>query len=762
MIRTGLPEVKPFGLETSLQYLKGVGPQRSVLFRRLGLKTLRDLLYHFPRRYEDRRTFGPITGLTPGQKSTVRGRVAGASIFRARTGTVILQVVVKDSTGTVTALWFNQPYMRKWFPPGQELVLYGMVERVGRRFQIAAPEFELVQAGAAEHRSLHMGRIVPIYPATSGLHQRELRSAVAQALRALLPTLKDPLPADLLGRHSLLDYPTALKRIHFPPVPEAAAASQARLAFDELLCFQIALGLRRRKLSQRPGIVHQTSGDLVTRWKGSLPFKLTAGQEQAIQEISKDMEAEHPMHRLVQGEVGSGKTAVAAYAVVVAVQSGFQAVVMAPTEVLARQHALTLTQLLASVDLPAALLTSSLDESSRRELAQGLSVGTVPLLVATHAVLEPWVKFSRLGLVVIDEQQKFGVDQRKGITAKGNNPDLLILTATPIPRTLALTLYGEMEISTITERPAGRQPVRTVWMDSTRREESYAFVKTELDAGRQAYVVCPRIGPGERRGVGFSGPLDNPSEVVSLKAGPRSLRRNDSLQAENRARSGHLLPSNPIPAPLTPSPEPLIPFPEAKVASAQEIFREYQQIFAGYRVGLLHGRMNAREQRAIFSAFKAGEIQVLVATQIIEVGVDVANATVMVIEGAERFGLAQLHQLRGRVGRGKHEATCILMADPKDPSSVDRLQTLVEVADAFKIAEEDLRLRGPGELLGKRQSGLPDLKCLEWATHGPWPEISKVEAESILSRNSDLSSPEIAGLMSEIDIRFQKLLEPCE
>ncbi len=720
MIKSAPVEVKPLRLDSSLQFLKGVGPRRSDLFRRLGLTTLRDLVTHFPRRYEDRRAFLPIARLVPGQKATVRGKVAGASIFRARTGTVILQVAVKDATGSLTALWFNQPYMRRWFPLGQELILYGGAEQVGRRLQMLVPEFELIsperqspsglpagQAGTVPP-SLHMGRIVPIYPATSGLHQRELRTVVVEGLKALLPILTDPVPASLRERHSLLDLPTALKRIHFPPTPEAASAAQARLAFDELLCFQLALGIRRRALQGRPGISHQVGGEGVERWKTGLPFTLTPGQERTIQEIAQEMAAPRPMRRLVQGEVGSGKTAVAAYAIVAAVQSGCQAVVMAPTEVLARQHALTLTHLLAPVDISVGLLTSSLDLASRRQLAEGLKSGSLPVLVATHAALEPWVVFKRLGLVVIDEQQKFGVDQREAILKKGDHPDLLILTATPIPRTLALTLYGEMGISTIAERPAGRVPVKTLWIDSTRRPEAYAFVKKELEAGRQAYVVCPRIGSSLRG--------------ASATKQSQEMARND-------------------------------------VFSVSEMFKEYQQVFAGFQVGLLHGRMSGKEQKGIFSAFKAGDLQVLVATQLIEVGVDVANATVMVIEGAERFGLAQLHQLRGRVGRGKHEGICILMADPKDPSSVERLQTLVEVGDAFKIAEQDLRLRGPGQLLGKRQSGLPDLKCLQWACQGPWMEITKVEADSILQADPSLSIPKNKGLISEIEIRFPKLAE---
>lgn len=684
------------------------------------MNTIKDLIYHFPRRHEDRRVFLPIAQLVSGEKQTACGVVSSVSMFRARTGTLLLQVVVRDATGALTALWFNQPYMRRWFPVGQKLILYGMVERVGKKIQMAGAEFEVIpqeaaaEGGAGRQKpppSLHMGRIVPIYPATSGLHQRELRTAVALAFKAVFPVIQDPVPADIRQRHSLVDLAKALKGIHFPALPEAIRTAQERLTFDELLCFQMALGVRRRNLQQRPGISHQLAGDLVERWKKELPFQLTQGQQKAIEEIGRDMAAPTPMLRLVQGEVGSGKTAVAAYAAVVAVQSGFQAAFLAPTEVLARQHAITLSQLLSPADIQVRLLTSSVDEKDKAGLRKELQEGAVQLLIGTHALLEPDILFHRLGLVVIDEQQKFGVDQRNILAAKGKNPDLLILTATPIPRTLALTLYGEMEISTIAERPAGRQPVSTLWLDSTRRQEAYDFVKKELDAGRQAYVVCPRIGKGEDPGA---------------------------------------------------PPETLFPgAPQSEVANVTEMFREYQQIFSGYRIGLLHGRMTPDEQKGIFAAFKQKDIQVLVATQVIEVGVDVPNATVMVIEGADRFGLSQLHQLRGRVGRGKHESVCLLMADPKTPVGVERLQTVVENSDAFKIAEEDMRLRGPGELLGKRQAGVPDLKCLQWASQGPWLEITRSEAEGILSRDPFLREPEAALLKKEMVQRFPQLAIPC-
>ena len=710
-------------LETPIQVLKGVGPTRGSLFQRLGIATLRDLVYHFPRRHEDRRSFLSVAQLVPGQKCTARGTITTVSLFRAKTGTVILQISVRDATGLVTALWFNQPYMRKWFSIGSEIILYGTVDTLGRRFQMSVPEFELIPKeetkvpgtgtvpGTFVYKSLHMGRVVPVYPATSGLHQRELRTAIAMALKSLLPVLGDSLPEEMRQRHHLLDFRTALTHIHFPPVLEAVAAAQERLAFDELLCFQLALAVRRRHLKAQPGIAHETQGDLVERWRKSLPFRLTKGQEQAAREIAEEMAAPRPMIRLLQGEVGSGKTVVAAYAIVVAVQSGCQAVVMAPTEVLARQHALTLSQMLAPVDLSVGLLTSSLDEESRRRLAQEMERGSLPVLVGTHALLEPWVRFKKLGLAVIDEQQKFGVNQRDRLVAKGENPDLLILTATPIPRTLALTLYGEMEISTLSEKPAGRQPVRTVWLDSSRREEVFVFVRKELDAGRQAYVVCPRIGEG--------------SEELQVK-------RQDLFFSSSGA---------PV--------------------NATQLFEEYRRAFPGCRLALLHWRMGAEEQKRIFSGFKQKEIQLLVATQVIEVGIDVPNATVMVIEGAERFGLSQLHQLRGRVGRGTHESTCILIADPKNPESAERMRTLVETGDAFKIAEKDLQLRGPGELLGKKQSGVPDLRCLEWAGQGPWLEAARKEAEDLLAADPDLSGPSAVLLKKEMSQRFQKLTGPC-
>ncbi len=727
MIRAGSTSVKGkvgpavFTLDTPVQYLKGVGPRRNSFYYRLGIRTLRDLLYHFPRRHEDRRAFQSIDQLVPGQKGTARGVISAVSMFRAKTGTVILQITVRDSTGLVTALWFNQPYMRKWFPVGQEIILYGTVERIGRKVQMAVPEFEFIpkEAVGAAHKSLHMGRMVPVYPATSGLHQRELRETVAAALKALWNNLPDPLPEEIRQRNMLLDYKTAMTRVHFPPAPEAVAGARDRVTFDEMLCFQLALGTRRRNLQERPGIAHEVAGDLVDRWKGNLPFKLTAGQEKAMGEIAADLAAPTPMHRLLQGEVGSGKTAVAAYAIAVAAQSRFQSAVLAPTEVLARQHALTLSQLLAPADLSVGLLTSSLEEPARLHLADSLSRGTLQVLVGTHALLEPWVRFSKLGLVVIDEQQKFGVDQRNALVAKGDNPDLLILTATPIPRTLMLTLYGEMEVSVLTERPGARQTARTLWMDSGRREECFAFVKSELDAGRQAYVVCPRIG-AEKKGA-------KPEEDLF-----------PSVQSSSA----------------------VVP-PSARTVSVLQLFEEYQQVFTGYRIGLLHGRMNSAEQKKVFTAFKQREVQVLVATQVIEVGVDVPNATVMVIEGAERFGLAQLHQLRGRVGRGEHESTCILIANPKDPAGMERLQTMVQVADGFRIAEEDLRLRGPGQLLGKRQSGLPDLKCLEWAAQGPWLELARKEAESLLAAEPDLARPDLAPLKKEIALRFPQLAVPA-
>ncbi len=702
-------------LDTPVKYLKGIGPRRCDLFKRLGIATLRDLLYHFPKRHEDRRTFLSIAQAVSGQKVTVRGRIMSAVFFRAKTGTLILQVVVRDASETALhALWFNQPYMRKWFPMGSEIILYGTAERIGKKVQMAVPEFERVpkeKAGSAV-RSIHMGRVVPIYPATSGLYQRDLRTAVAMALKGLLPVLVDPLPAALRERHSLLEFREGMKRIHFPPAPEAVAAAQDRAAFDEFLCFHLALGIRRRRLAGRPGIAHQPEGGLVERWRAQLPFKLTAGQERAIAEIARDMAAPAPMRRLLQGEVGSGKTVVACCAIVVAAQGGYQAAVLAPTEVLARQHALTLSQFLAPAGIPVALLTSSVEEAERKKILQDLASGDAPVVVGTHALLETGVGFARLGLVVIDEQQKFGVDQREAIQRKGSHPDVLVLTATPIPRTLALTLYGEMEVSTILERPAGRQPVRTLWMDSSRKEEVYAFVKSELEAGRQAYVVCPRIGKRQAEAVEFQEELFAPEKE---------------------------------------------PAPPLSIAAATEIFKEYEKIFQGFRVGLLHGRMKTEEQKEVFASFKKKVIQVLVATQVIEVGVDVPNATVMVIEGAERFGLSQLHQLRGRVGRGEHEGTCLLVADPKHPAGAERLQTLVACSDGFKIAEEDLRLRGPGELLGKRQAGVPDLKCLAWASQGPWLEETRKEADRLLSEDPGLAAPELALLKKEVALRFPDL-----
>ena len=672
-----------------IRFMPGVGPKRAEVFKRLGLTTVADLLYHIPRRYEDRSRFIPIAAGVPGLPQTFRGVVAGTGVFRSKRGTLVFQLTVKDASGALQALWFNQPYLRTWFTLGQELILYGRPERVGRKLQLYVPDFEVVTHD--EQDSLHMGRIVPIYPATSGLHQRALRALVKFAVDRYAAALPDPLPPAVRERYALLPLAQAVAEVHFPTSEAQRRQAEERLGFDELFLFQVAVAQKRHRFKTTTGLAHQVNGPLIQSLERTLPFTLTNSQRKALTEILADLAVPRPMHRLLHGDVGSGKTVVAAVAACAALQSGCQVAVMAPTEILAEQHAATLTALLAPIGITPALLVGRLSPEQRQPVLAGLAAGQVPLVIGTHALLQAGVTFHRLGLIVIDEQHKFGVTQRAALRAKGASPDVLVMTATPIPRTLALTVYGDLDVSALTELPPGRQPVTTVRVGPDHRRETYALLAQAMDQGRQCYVVCPRIGPADA----------TPRGQLDLFEPPA-----DDLKA---------------------------------ATTVFEHFRD--RVFSRHRVGLLHGRLADDEKERVMRAFTTGDIQLLVATQVIEVGIDVPNAAIMLIEQADRFGLAQLHQLRGRVGRGTHESLCVLMSDPATPEATARLDTLVATHDGFAIAEQDLKLRGPGEVFGKRQSGDPELRFTALLADPRWLDRARAEAFALVAADPALAQP---------------------
>lgn len=716
ILRDRSTEVKatPSVFEVPAQFMKGVGPRRADVLKRLGIRTVADLLYHVPRRYEDRSRFVPIAQLTPEHSATVQGQVAGSSLFRSKRGSVIFQLVVKDPSGTLVALWFNQPYMRTWFQVGDRLILYGRAELVGRKRQMYVPEFELITDD--DQDTIHTGRIVPIYPATSGLHQRAIRSVIKQAVDQFAGQVPDPLPPTLRQRYELLPLPLALRGIHFPASEPQRRRAEERLGFDDLFLFQLAMAQRRQRRQETDGIAHQVRGPLVEALKGQLPFTLTAAQQRAIQEIFADLAAPHLMHRLLHGDVGSGKTVVAAFAVAASAQGGYQSAIMAPTEILAEQHHGTLHALLAPLGLTVALLTGSTPPEERARRLAEIRTGDVHLVIGTHALLQESVTFHRLGLIVIDEQHKFGVEQRAALRAKGAHPDVLVMTATPIPRTLALTVYGDLEVSAITELPPGRPPVKTGWVKAARRPETYAWLARVLDQGRQCYVVCPRIGgTGPRRG-----PVP-PADLFAPAPDPT-----DDLKAATKV---------------------------------YEYFRG--RVFPGYRVGLLHGRLSDDAKDQVMREFKHGRIQILVSTQVIEVGIDVPNATVMIVEQADRFGLAQLHQLRGRVGRGGYESHCLLIADPATPEGHARIQALLATHDGFKIAEQDLALRGPGEVLGRRQSGAPELRLAALLLDPIWLDRARQEATTLVARDPRLAQPAHRPLAQRLSRLLQRPPTPA-
>ena len=648
----------PLDLSTPLQYLRGVGPRRAADLQHVGLVTVEDLLLRFPLRYEDRAHVVPAGKVRPGQSVTVIGEVVTSGVRPTRRpGFRLFELVVKDASGLLRAVFPNQSFLRDVFHPQQQVVLYGPVEFRGG-VQLTNPDYEILRDDGDEggDQTVHTGRIVPVYEKAGSMTPRLQRSLVHRVLAELPADVFDPLPSVLRDRRGLPGRADALRAVHFPPLGTDLAMlqtcrteAQRRLIFEEFFLFQAGLLLRKRQHAgeRKP---HKVTVDDRIRESARrvLPFKLTDGQRTALREIVEDLQRAHPMNRLLQGDVGAGKTIVALLAAVVAMENGLQVAFMAPTEILADQHFFTIRRLLDASRFRVASLTGSVTAARRREVMAELASGAINLVVGTHALAEPSVEFRQLGLAVIDEQHRFGVVQRALLRGKGGNPDVLVMTATPIPRTLALTTYGDLDVSVIRDLPPGRQPVTTVAKPESRREEVYRLVRKQLDAGRQAYVVYPLV---------------EDSEKVDLRAATAMA---DHLRLE---------------------------------------------VFPEFTVALLHGRLKQDEKDRVMAAFSRGEVHVLVTTTVIEVGVDVPNATIMVVEHAERFGLAQLHQLRGRVGRGAHASSCVLLYQaPLSAAGRARLDALVSTTDGFAIAEHDLQLRGPGDFFGTRQSGLPTLR----------------------------------------------------
>lgn len=683
--------------DISVQYLKGVGPSRKKLFEQLGVNTIEDLLYFFPRRYEDRRQMTVLSKLKIGETYTVSGRVLTESGRQAWfTKKHVSQITIEDDTGSLTAVWFNQPYIGQYFKAGEMAILYGKVEQYKDRLQMVSPEYEIL--GDEEDEALSVGRIVPIYPLTRGITQRYLRKAVKLCLDEYAPQLKEAIPYNIRTKYNLHNLVKSIVNLHFPEDLELQKESFRRVSFEEFFLFQISVLLRKASIVRQKGTSHKIDDAFTGKFLGSFSFGLTDAQKKVIGEISRDMQSPSPMHRLLQGDVGSGKTLVAFFGCVAAKHNNCQSAILAPTEILARQHYDVLTQLKNTAlfkDIRIAFLASSLNKKEKEKLQNDIREGRIDLAIGTHALLEESVQFKRLSYVVIDEQHKFGVRQRALLPSKGVSPDVLIMTATPIPRTLCLTLYGDLDVSVIDEMPQGRGKTRTLVFEQESEKEVYQMVRDAVKAGEQAYIVYPII---------------DESEKLDLKA-------------------------------------------------AEKMFKHFKEKeFKDFNVGILHGKIGKEDAQSVMDDFKNKRVDILVSTIILEVGVDVPNANIMVIEHAERFGLAQLHQLRGRIGRGSRNATCILLAKPTTPDSKARLDAIALSHDGFKIAEQDLMIRGPGEFFGRHQHGINELKIANPATQLDVLEMARKEAVALVESDSKLQNDSNAIIRSVIEKRYPTYL----
>jgi len=691
----------PSRLDAPITSLKGAGPKLAAAAAAIGIESLGDLLWHVPHGHRDRAGVREVADLRIGEEATVMVSVRSARVRPTRRRSLrLVEAAVADASGPMKAVWFNQAYLAERLRPGTRLLLNGKLDRAG--FRVAA--HEIVAGGVAPGATtagaapgLHTTGIVPVHNATRELSANRLREWAWQAVARAGDAI-EPLPGELRARRGLAAVADALRCAHFPDSPEQAEHARDRLAFEELCLHQAALAMRRgARRESRRGVGLEPPGELVERWLASLPFAPTDGQRHAFDEVDADLAAGRPMQRLLMGEVGSGKTVVAVYAMLRALESGHSAAIMAPTETLAEQHAATLDALLSPVEgasIPFALLTGATSAARRRETLGRLASGELGLVVGTHALIEPDVRFASLAVCVVDEQHRFGVRQRAALDAKGPGdaaPHVLHMTATPIPRTLSLTAYGDLDATTIRELPAGRRPVKTWVVGEEKRAGAYEFIRARLHEGRQAYVVCPLVADSEK------------------------LRAKAAGAEAERLRAGEL---------------------------------------ASFRVGLLHGQMSSREKAATMEEFVAGRLDVLVATTVIEVGIDVPNATVMLIEGAERFGLSQLHQLRGRVGRGAHESQCILFADVQGGLARRRMDAIAASTDGFELAEVDLTLRGEGEVLGTLQHGLPRYRVAELPEDAELLAAARAEVQALLERHGALDVPELGPLLDAARERF--------
>ncbi len=746
-------------LDTEVQFLKGVGPRAAVAMKKVGLFTVGDVFFHIPRRYEDRRNIPSIAHVQVGQFVTVRGRITNVEARPTRGGMVILKALLRDRSGSISLTWFNQPWIKKSLEAIQEaeaeVIAYGLVKEAAWNYEIAAPEWEAL---TEEDDPEDFARIVPVYPLTEGLAQKTVRRAAKSAVEQYIHLISDPLPQYLLRAQGLKSLSWALTQIHIPSSEEDRLDARRRLVFEEFFYMQTALAMRRAETQQELGISfgianllkgidpegsksvlrplkktkRQKSEDVLAAAKASLsgingttakpvyvdeevlpahlfveeqrsnyqgealwtqirrmlPFDLTAAQKRVIEEIWDDMERPHPMNRLVQGDVGSGKTAVAICCMLPAVRSGYQAALMAPTEILAEQHFANLHRLFEPLGIVVELLVGKQTASQKRRAIERTQTGQVDIAVGTHALIQEGVKFAKLGLVVIDEQHKFGVLQRKALRDKGlGSPDVLVMTATPIPRTLTMTAFGDLDVSVIDELPPGRKPVKTLTKATHERNSVYEGVRKLVEQGKQAYFVCPMVSESEK------------------------------MMAQ---------------------------------AATDLHYRLDSDVFSEQRVGLLHGQMKSSEKEDVMDRFRRHELDILVSTTVIEVGVDVPNSSVMVIEDANRFGLSQLHQLRGRVGRGAQQSYCILIADTKTEEARTRIDAMVQTTDGFKIAEIDLELRGPGSMMGTQQSGNLDYKIADLVQDGKMLEVARKAAFKIIESDPRLERPENQGILTMV------------